>query len=168
MLDLLDGRLLAGDLDGTAVALERAAPVETLHGTMAWHHRQRYWVQCARFALATGDLETARTRAQQAIVDADQRGSARYGSFARVIAARVAVKAGEPLDHDAIDAVLSTLERCGGLEAWWVTAELADATGVDLWWRDADRRAGALVAGSGEHAEPLRQWIGNRFAALGR
>jgi tetratricopeptide (TPR) repeat protein len=168
MLDLLDGRLLAGDVDGAAVALERAAPVETLHGTMAWHHRQRYWVQCARLALVTGDLDAARERAQQAIADAEQRGSDRYGFFARVIAARVAVSLGEPLDHDAIDAVLSGLDRCGGLEAWLVTAELAAATDVDRWWRDAERRAGALVAVSGEHAEPLRQWIGTRFAALGR
>ena len=168
MLDLLDGRLLAGDLDGAAAALERAAPVETLHGTMAWHHRQRYWVQCARFALATDDPVTARERAQRAIVDADQRGADRYGLFGRVVAARVAVRVGEPLDHDAVDAVLTGLDRCGGLEAWLVTAELAAATGVDRWWRDAERRAGALVAEAGEHAEPLRQWIGDRFAALGR
>jgi hypothetical protein len=168
MLDLLDGRLLVGDLDGAAAAIERAAPVETLHGTMAWHHRQRYWVQHARFALATGDLVTAREKAQHAVVDAEQRGSDRYQMFGRVIDARIAAASGEPVDHDALDAVLATLERCGGLEAWWATAELAAATGVDRWWRDAERRAGALVSVSGEHAEPLRQWIGARFAALGR
>ncbi|MEY2453014.1 MAG: hypothetical protein QOD92_2588 [Acidimicrobiaceae bacterium] len=168
MRDLLDGRLLAGDLAGAAAALERAAPVETLHGTMAWHHRQRYWVQCARFALATGDLDTAGERARQAVADADQRGSDRYGLFGRVVAARVTVDLRQPLDNDALDAVLTGLERCGALEAWWVTAELAAATGVDRWWRDAERRAGALVAVAGEHAEPLRQWIGSRFAALGR
>jgi DNA-binding SARP family transcriptional activator len=168
MLDLLDGRLLAGDLDGAAAAIEQAAPVETLHGTMAWHHRQRYWVQCARFALATGDLDAAGERAARAVADADQRGSDRYGLFGRVVAARVAVGLGEPLDHDAVDVVLSGLDRCGSLEAWLVTAELAAATGLDRWWRDAERRAGALVAVAGEHAEPLRQWIAGRFAALGR
>jgi DNA-binding SARP family transcriptional activator len=168
MLDLVDGRLLIDDLDGSAAAIARAAPVETLVGTMAWHHRQRYWVQCARFALATHDLDTAGERAEQTIADADERGADRYGLFARVIAARVAVARGEPIDHEAMDAVLVGLERCGGLEAWLVTAQLAAATGVDRWWRDADRRAGALVAVSGEHAEGLRQWIGSRFVALGR
>jgi tetratricopeptide (TPR) repeat protein len=168
MLDLLDGRLLARDLDGAAEAIERAAPVETLHGTMAWHHRQRYWVQHARFALATGDLPTAAEKARQAIVDAEQRGSDRYGLFGRVVAARVAAASGETVDHDALDAALLALESCGGLEAWWMTAELAAATGVDRWWRDADRRAGALVSVSGDHAERLRRWIGDRFAALGR
>jgi DNA-binding SARP family transcriptional activator len=168
MLDLLDGRLLAGDLGGAVVAIERAAPVETLHGTMAWHHRQRYWVQHARFALATGDLDTARDKAQQAVLDAEQRGSDRYGMFGRVVAARVAAASGEQVDHDALDVVLATLEHCGSLEAWWATAELAAATGIDRWWRDAERRAGALVSVSGEHAEPLRRWIGARFAALGR
>jgi hypothetical protein len=168
MLDLLDGRLLVDDLDGAAAAIARATPVETLHGTMAWHHRQRYWVQCARFALATEDLDAADERATKAIADADDRGSPRYGLFARVITARVAAGRGEPLDHEAIDAALIGLDRCGRLEAWLVTAELAAATRVDRWWRDADRRAGALVAVAGDHAEPLRQWIGKRFEALGR
>jgi hypothetical protein len=168
MLDLLDGRLLAGDLDGAASALERAAQVETLHGTMAWHHRQRYWVQSARFALATGDLQTAAEKAQQAITDAEQRGSDRYRLFGTIVAARVAVASGEWLDHDALNAALVALESCGGLEAWLVTAELAADTGLDRWWRDAERRAGALVSVSGEHAEPLRGWIGERFARLGR
>lgn len=168
MLDAIDGRLLADDLDGAAAAIERAAPVETLHGTMAWHHRQRYWVQQARFALATDDLVATREKAHQAIVDAEQRGSARYALFGRVVAARVAAISGEVLDHDALDAALLALESCGGLEAWLVTAELAAATGVDRWWRDAERRAGALVSVSGDHTEPLRRWIGSRFAALGR
>jgi DNA-binding SARP family transcriptional activator len=168
MLDLLDGRLLAADFDGASAAIERAAPVETLHGTMAWHHRQRYWVQHARFALAAGDPALAAERARQAVVDAEQRGSDRYGSFGKIVAARAAVALGERLDHDEVDAALLVLESCGGLEAWLVTAELAAATGIDRWWRDAERRAGALVSVSGDHAEPLRRWIGERFAALGR
>jgi DNA-binding SARP family transcriptional activator len=168
MLDLLDGRLLMGDIDGAAAAVARAAPVETLHGTMAWHHRHRYWVQHARLALATGDFAAARNHARQGIDDAAQRGAARYVLLGKVVAARVAAASGEPFDHDDIDATLSALEACGALEAWLVTAEVAAATGVDRWWRDAERRAGALVSVSGEHAEPLRRWIGERFAGLGR
>ena len=168
MLDLLDGRLLASDVEGAAEAIRRAIPVETLHGTMAWHHRHRYWVQQARFALATGDLESARDHAQRGASDAEVRGAARYALFGRLVAARAAALMGEPIDHDNLDATLTTLEGCGGMEVWLETAELAAATGIDRWWRDAERRAGALVSVSGEHAEPLRRWIGDRFAALGR
>lgn len=168
MLDLVEGRLLAGDLDGAAEAIDQATPVESMRGTMAWHHRQRYWVQQARLALATGDLAAAREKANQGMADATRRGALRYALFAQIVAARAAAAAGESFDHDAIDDALVTLESCGGLEVWLVTAELAASTGVDRWWRDADRRAGALVSVAGDHAEPLRRWIGDSFAALGR
>jgi hypothetical protein len=168
MLDLLEGRLLVGDLDGAAEAIERAVPVETLHGTMAWHHRHRYWVQQARFALATDDPAFALDMAQRAVADAEARGAARYVHFGTIVAARAAIRVGESIDHDDLDETLNALDTCASMEAWLVTAELAAATGVDRWWRDAERRAGALVSVSGEHAEPLRRWIGDRFAALGR
>jgi hypothetical protein len=58
--------------------------------------------------------------------------------------------------------------RCAGLEAWRKTAELAAAAGVDRWWRDAERRAGALVVHAGEHGEVLRRYVATTFAALGR
>jgi tetratricopeptide (TPR) repeat protein len=168
MLDVIEGRLLADDFDGAAAAIERAKPVETFRGTMAWHHRQRYWVQQARFAFAIGDLDGARQTASRALDDARGRGTRRYKLFATLVAARVASADGDPIDHDALDDVLAALDSCGAIEGWLVTAELAAASGVDRWWRDAERRAGALVASVGDHAEPLRRWIGDRFAALGR
>jgi hypothetical protein len=168
MLDLLEGRLLVGDLDGATAAIERALPVETLHGTMAWHHRHRYWVQQARFALATNDAAVALDKAQRAIVDAEARGAARYVRFGKIVAARAAIELAEPLDYDDLDATLTALDTCASMEGWLVTAELAAAAGLDRWWRDAERRAGALVSVSGEFAEPLRRWIGDRFSALGR
>jgi DNA-binding SARP family transcriptional activator len=166
MLDVIEARLMVDDLEGAAAAIEGAAPVEGLHGTMAWHHRQRFWTQQARFALMVGDIDRARDLAERVVADAERRGSRRYLAFGTIVAARVAVASGAPLDHDQLNGVLTELEQCGGLEAWLVTAELAAATGVDRWWRDAERRAGSLVAVAGEHAEPLRQWIGERFAAL--
>jgi ATP/maltotriose-dependent transcriptional regulator MalT len=166
LLDLVETPLQNGDLDAAAAALSAANGVETLHGTMAWHHRQRYWVQQARFAVATGDFDRARELASRARGDADDRGSLRYGLLARVVEAQALAAVGEPFDRDAIDDALRGLEMCGALECWWVTAETAAATGVDEWWRDAERRAGALVAGAGEHAETLRKWIGVRLGAL--
>jgi hypothetical protein len=168
LLDLLETALLVGDHDRIDAAIARAGAVVDFRGTMAWHHRQRYCVQRARFALMTGDAAAARELAASAIDDAQARRSGRYGDLAAVVAARADAALGDIIDGAALDATLARLDRCAGLEAWMVTAELAAATGVDQWWRDADRRAGALVAASGDHAETLRKWIGVTFTRLGR
>src|SRR5206468_831367 len=70
--------------------------------------------------------------------------------------------------RDQLDGVLNLLDRCGGLEAWRVTAELAAASRVDRWWRDAERRAGVLIANAGDHGETLRRYVGATFTGLGR
>jgi DNA-binding SARP family transcriptional activator len=167
-LDLADGRLLAGDADGASSRLDDLTHLLTGQGSMTWHHRQRYGVLRARIALLTGDHDLARELAASVVADADARGTPRYGAFARLVCGEAAAAAGESVDHADIDAALLQLDRCAGLEAWRVTAELAARTGVERWWRDADRRAGALVANAGEHGEPLRRWIGTTFVALGR
>ena len=153
-LDLLEGRLLADDLDGAAGAIDRARIVDGFNGTMAWHHRQRFSVQQARFAQATGAPERAVELASAVVEDAIARGTRRYELLARAVLA----------DLD----VLLPLERVAGMEVWHVTAELAARTGVDELWRDAERRAGALVAAAGPYAESLRVWVATRFSALGR
>lgn len=153
-LDLLEGRLLVGDLDGVAAAIDRARIVDRFNGTMAWHHRQRFGVQQARFAQATGDPERAVELARAVIDDAVARGAHRYELLARAVLGDVDV--------------LAPLERVAGMEAWHVTAELAARTGANELWRDAERRAGALVAAAGSDAESLRAWVATRFSALGR
>jgi hypothetical protein len=167
-LDLADGRLLAGDAAGAARRLDELVDLLMGQGSMTWHHRQRYGVLRARLALLEGDHALAREHAASVVADAEERGTPRYGAFARVMRAEAAAAAGDLVDHAGVDAALVQLDRCGGLEAWRVTAELAAATGVERWWRDAERRAGALVANAGDHGEPLRRWIGTTFAALGR
>jgi DNA-binding SARP family transcriptional activator len=168
MLDLIDGPLLLGDLDGASAAVHRAEPVETLRGTMDWHHRQRYWVQQGRLALLAGDPERARSLAERAAGDADARGSRRYQLLGQSLAALAGHALGEPVDEERVDAVLAGLDDCAALEGWWVTAELAAATKNDRWWRDAERRAGALIGSAGADGESLREWVATRFSALGR
>ncbi|MGI8663816.1 MAG: BTAD domain-containing putative transcriptional regulator [Acidimicrobiales bacterium] len=153
-LDLLEGRLLADDLDGAAAAIDRARFIDAFSGTMAWHHRQRFGLQQARFAQATSDPERATELASAVIDDAVARGTRRYELLARAVVGDVDV--------------LIPLERVAGMEVWRITAELAARTGVDQLWRDAERRAGALVAAAGPHAESLRAWVATRFSALGR
>ena len=99
--------------------------------------------------------------------DAADRRTVRYGLLARVVRARAELECGQPTDYDEIDAALASLEGCAGLEAWRVTAELAATAGQDRWWRDAERRAGALVIRAGDHAETLRRHVAATFAALG-
>jgi DNA-binding SARP family transcriptional activator len=167
-LDLADGRLLAGDVEGAIARLDATVDLLSEQGSMTWHHRQRYGVLCARLALITGDHDSARQLATDVVIDAEERGTARYGAFARIVCVEADAAAGEAVDHALADAALAQLDRCAGLEVWRVTASLAAATGVDRWWRDAERRAGTLVANAGEHGEGLRQWVAATFAGLGR
>jgi hypothetical protein len=168
MLDLIDGRLLVGDFDGAIDAVTRAHQVESFQGTMAWHHRQRYGLQRARVALLAGDPEDARQRAAAVSTDASTRGSRRYRVLANAYLALATATLGEKVDFDEIDVELAGLDECAALEAWSVTAELAAATRQDRWWRDAERRAGALITNAGEDGESLQRWVRMRFSALGR
>src|SRR6185503_4722766 len=108
--------------------------------------RQRFAVLQARRALAAGEPDRAAVLAGPVVHDAAERGTRRYGTLAALTVARARATAGEPVDHAAVDAALAALDTCAGLEAWRVTAEVAAAAGVDRWWRDAERRAGALIA----------------------
>jgi DNA-binding SARP family transcriptional activator len=167
-LDLIDGRLLARDLAGAARLIDETAEILDWHGVQAWHQHQRYLAQCAQHALATGDYQQAASLASRVVADGANRRTRRYPLIAQLTLARARLAAGGAIDYDACDAALSELEQCAGLEAWRMTAELAAAAGMDRWWREADRRAGALVVQSGEYGETLRRYVASTFAALGR
>ncbi|MBF6557570.1 MAG: AAA family ATPase [Acidimicrobiales bacterium] len=167
-LDLIEGLLLAGDTDGVGKAIEGTADLMQWDGGMAWHHHQRFLTLSARHALAAEDPDRAISLASRVVADCGERRTSRYSLLARTTMARARLAAGRPIDHDELDGVLDELERSAGLEAWRVTAELAAVTGVDRWWRDAERRAGALVARAGQHHEALRRYMAETFASLGR
>ncbi len=143
VLDLADGRLRAGDDDGTARWLAQASDMTADDGaTMAWHQRQRLaWLR-GRLALATGDPAAAAAEAAALVADARTRGTRRYQLLGRALAAL----AGDGTDHEAIEALLGELDRVAAPEAWWVTAELAAAQDIDRWRSAAERRAAVLVA----------------------
>ena len=167
-LDLIEGRLLAHDLDGAKKVIEGTAETMSWNGAQAWHHHQRFLSLSAQHALATEDYDRAASVASGVVADCGAQHSLRYALFARLTVARARLAAGCAIDRDELDGVLVELERCAGLEAWRQTAELAAAAGVDRWWRDAERRAGALVVHAGEHGEALRRYVATTFAALGR
>ncbi len=167
-LDLIENHILGGDTAGAAAAIEATTEVLGWDGGHAWHHRQRFLTLRAAWELAGGRHEAAVATADAVIADGVERGTARYPLLARVVGARARLACGEPVDRGALEGVLVELEGCAGLEVWRVTAELAAATGDERWWRDAERRAAALVVGAGDDGEHLRRFVAATFAALGR
>jgi DNA-binding SARP family transcriptional activator len=175
LLDRFESRLLARDVDGAAEAEIAAAGVHTSTGTMFWRLRIRYDIQRARLALARDDPSAALGLVSAAHDAAVAQQSPRYVGMAAAVAARAHVGLGDTaaVDQDELAKTIALLDGCGALEAWWVTAEVAaalDRAGIDAdrWWRDADRRAGALVGQAGAHSESLRRHVAMTFAALGR
>lgn len=117
MLDLADGRLLAGDDAGAAELLEQMAGIETWHGTMAWHQRHRGKLIRARLALRDGDAGTAATLSADVANDAAARGARRYELFALAIGALAG--AATP-----VDAVIAGLQECAALDGQLLVEQL--------------------------------------------
>jgi len=144
LLDLVDGRLLAGDEVGAAGLLERLGVIENWQGTMAWHQRHRWMLAHARLALASGDRGMAMTRSAEVAADATARGAHRYRLLALAVGA---LAGGAPaVDRDQLNDVVRGLSECAALEGWPLMAALAREQGVDAWRVDADRCAAAMVA----------------------
>lgn len=168
LLDLAEGRLAAEDPAAAQRWLDRAAWIETWSGSMAWHQRHRYQLLRARLALAANDPQSAHAIATAVAADARKRGARRYHRLAELVAVRAAAAHGEPAEAARVTLLLSDLAEFAGLEAWWVTAEVAAATSTERWWRLAERRADVLILAAGADADPLRTLVTSRFAALGR
>jgi DNA-binding SARP family transcriptional activator len=153
-LDLAAGALLRGDPATAAEHLARTAPFVDVEHSMRWRHVLRRRLLLGRVALADGRPEDARAEAAAVLADATARGVRRYEVLARLLAAQ----AGEPAREDDVAA----LDEVAGLEAWWLTADLATATGNDAWRALAERRLAALVAQAGPYADALRTFGASR------
>jgi hypothetical protein len=154
-LDLIDGRLLAGDLDG---AMRRIADIEGLdewNGTMAWHQRHRLGLLRARAALMAGENDSAHALADAVRVDAARRGARRYELLASAVTALCHPSA----DVEGVAATVEGLSSCARLEGWRMAAALANRYGIDEWRTDAERSAAAVIAASGAHADTARRWV---------
>lgn len=159
-LDLADGALGAGDPDTAASLLGRIDDLDSWNGVMGWHQRQRLGLLRARMLLAscdiTGDISgdatgEAAALARQVAEDAAARGTLRYRLLAEIVEVEALALGGAVIDHARVDAMLGELDMLAVPEAWWLTAHVAAATGVDRWWDDAERRAARIVA-AGSHA----------------
>lgn len=110
LLDLADGRLLAGDDGGAGELLDLLRPIERWEGTMAWHQRHRWRLLGARLALRDGDADRAAELASSVEGDARRRGARRY----ELLAAGARVLAGGE-DAD-VEVVTSGLRGCAALD----------------------------------------------------
>jgi tetratricopeptide (TPR) repeat protein len=164
-LDLVETLLASEDVDAaTAELTATASEMRAWSGTMAWRAWHRHALLTARRDLAIGAAEAAATGAAEARRQAELVGNARHAALAGAVLAQ----ATRTLPAADVEQTLLDVERCAGLESWLVTAELAAAYDVDRWWRDADHRAAAFVAGAGPHADDARRHVERAFRRLGR
>lgn len=155
LLDLADGRLLAGDLAGADALCRRLQPITTWHGTMAWHQRHRFDLLRARLALAGGDAAGAGELAEAVATDAAARGAGRYELMARAVLglARPSVP-----DHE-LATVVEGLSRCAVLDGWPLVAALAGARACAPWRAEAERLAAVVVDNAGNGADAARRFV---------
>jgi len=135
-LDLVDGRLAAGDPSTASTFLGRLVAIDSWDGTMAWHQRHRLGLARARVAFADGDPSRAGSLAMEVAEDAGARGASRYEALAQV---QVALAGGEG-DLDRLAATLDVLRRCACLELPPLLDELGRVFQQDQWCREAERR----------------------------
>jgi DNA-binding SARP family transcriptional activator len=157
LLDLADGRLLAGDPVAAAALVGRLAPVDTWTGTMAWHQRHRLGLLRSRLALLDGDADGAAGFAAGVVDDAEARGSRRYAVLAR---ARLSLATG---DVGPVDGLVGALSEVAGLEAWRLLLELADGLALGGLLGEAERRAEVLLGAAGDLADGLRADLAAAF-----
>jgi DNA-binding SARP family transcriptional activator len=166
LLDLAEGRLQAGDLVAARSLLSRVEPLQQVAHALRWRHELRARLLGGRLALGSGLPEAAEATAAAVADDAGHLGAERYVALARLLEARARAAAGEPLDLTVLGALIEALPRLAGLEAWWLTAEMAAAAGVDAWWSLAEQRASDLAKEAGPHAETLRRYATARLERM--
>ena len=163
-LDLATGRLLAGDLDAAAAHLDRADRLADRPHAFGWRHQLRARLLRARLALSAGNPETAEEIASSLVADTVPLGTVRYEIQARLVAAQARARLGPArATWPRLRALLDKLPHVAGLEAWWLTAEVADAFGVDQWRALAGRRVAELAARAGDRAETLSRAAARRL-----
>jgi DNA-binding SARP family transcriptional activator len=162
LLDRADGHLERLELDAAADLLDRAAEFAGIPHTYAWRHVLRTDLLRARLALLAGQYAEAQAAAAAVVAFAERNGVERYlvlGRLARESARRLA---GEPAAPDLIAADLTRLPSVAGLDAWRVTADVAEAFGSAKWRRLADDRVEALARAGGELGDALRAYARTR------
>ena len=164
LLDLVAGRLMAADLDGARSRLAEASALSDVEHAFRWRHQLRHRLLQARLDLAAGRPEAAFNGAGTLVADAVEMGAARCEVQARLVLATASAAAGGPPDRmEAIQDLLERLGQLAGIEAWWITAEVAEAFGVGAWDDLAQRRVAALLPKAGPYRDALVRAAARRW-----
>jgi hypothetical protein len=163
LLDLAAGQLLRGEWDAAAAFLDQADGLLADDHAFRWRHELRGRLLRARLDLAQGDPEAGRIGAEALVADAAGRGIPRYRVQAQLVAATAARQGGRTVDLHEMDRLLGELDEVAGLESWWITADVAQAFGVDRWEQLARHRVGALQAHAGRYAASLERVAARRL-----
>jgi len=155
LLDLATGRLVANDMDGADSLLREAMLLTKVEHAFRWRHQLRGRLIRARLHQATGDFGEALAGAESLATDAALLGTPRYEVQARLVAAMASHLAGATPDLATVAELLANLDGVAGLEAWWITAEVARVFEVHEWEELAGRRVVALRRRVGGRAEAL-------------
>ncbi|MFN2537511.1 MAG: BTAD domain-containing putative transcriptional regulator [Mycobacteriales bacterium] len=156
MLDLADGRLRRGDLDGAARWLDEASHADLAPHVMRWRFELRRDLTLSRLSLAAGDPGRAEEHARAVLEQSRRIGVPRFDVQAGLLLARAAQELGRDVDLEAVGQLAGALPEVAPLECWWQLADLARAFGVDAWSRLAAERVAALVAEAGPWGDGLR------------
>ena len=142
----------------------RPASALAAYAGFRWRHQLRHRLLQARLDLAAGRPEAAFNGAGALAADAVEMGAARCEVQARLVAATAGAAAGGP-PHQmaAVQDLLERLGQVGGIEAWWITAEVAEAFGVDAWDDLAQRRVAALLPKAGPYRDALARAAARRW-----
>ncbi|GAA3629475.1 hypothetical protein GCM10022236_34710 [Microlunatus ginsengisoli] len=157
-LDLADGLLRDGDLDEAAAHLREAVDATAERWfTNRWRFDQRADVLLARLALSAADPGAALEPATRVRDAAEDRGDRRYRAIGGVLLATALARAGQAYDAEDVRAQLAVLPQVAALEAWWLAADLAVATGSAEIRSQAAHWVDQLIVDAGEHGDALKR-----------
>ena len=80
--------------------------------------------------------------------------------------AQAAAALGIVVEYETIEMVLQRLPEHSGLEAWWLTAEVAAVTNPDRFWTLAETYAERMAAHSGDYADTFRRYAGAQLERI--
>ena len=163
LLDLADGRLQLDQLDAAETLLNEAAPLQDLNHVNRWRHELRYWLLRGRLAHARNQPKEALLLARRVHRAAAEMGVLRYADLAQVLEILAGAAVGEPIDPSVVADVLRRLPEHSGLEAWWLTAEVAAATNDDALRELAEVQAAQLARHAGDYAANFEHYAETRL-----
>jgi tetratricopeptide (TPR) repeat protein len=157
MLDLASGSLMHHDLDRATTYVQQAEELAGTEHAFRWRQQFRSRLLRARCDLAAGNYAGASEQASTLAQAVGEIGVPRYEVQASLVEAMAEQRAGGAVDRGPVDRLLHRLKDLAGLEAWWITAEVATVFAEPRWDTLAHARVAELVKRAGPYASSLER-----------